>query len=411
MEQRIVEPADAAAITETVALAFLHDPVWGPALARDSGGTDHLVPFWRFLVESAVRHGHVSVASEGTTRAATAAVWLPPDVDELTADEEEQVDALMAAALTPASFAAYELLWTRFEENHPHDRPHMYLSLLATHPDHGGPNRQHLRLQERRIDARRGGEHQVCLEVVVRLLLRVAALLLIGADLRELGESPCERLHDRLTQVADGDRPVGRPQCVEQIVVARQARAQVPRRTVLTPVFELANLLLQGELRAQRLLRDVYAQVDDVHSARRFAFDMLVVDEAHHVAPSSPSAVGGGRGYAVDSQRTIATRDLAKVCEHRLFLSATPHNGHSESFTALLKMIDNRRFSRGATLDEKALADYRETAPHARDAHPTDEHFLPLHVAFGAAGAGAHGRALHRSFTLGNLSMAAYAFA
>ena len=61
--------------------------------------------------------------------------------------------------------------------------------------------------------------------------------------------------------------------------------------------------------------------------------------------------------------------------------------------------------------DERALADYRARAPHARDAHPTDEHFLPLHVAYGAAGAGAHGRALHRSFTLGNLSMASYAFA
>ena len=61
--------------------------------------------------------------------------------------------------------------------------------------------------------------------------------------------------------------------------------------------------------------------------------------------------------------------------------------------------------------DEQALADYRARAPHAREAHPTDEHFLPLHVAYGAAGAGAHGRALHRSFTLGNLSMASYAFA
>ena len=60
--------------------------------------------------------------------------------------------------------------------------------------------------------------------------------------------------------------------------------------------------------------------------------------------------------------------------------------------------------------DEAALANYRNEAPHARDAHPTDEHFLPLHVAFGAAGKGAHGRALHRSFTSGNLSMAAYAF-
>lgn len=60
--------------------------------------------------------------------------------------------------------------------------------------------------------------------------------------------------------------------------------------------------------------------------------------------------------------------------------------------------------------DEQQLADYRVRAPFARDAHPTDEHFLPLHVAYGAAGEGAHGRPLHRSFTLGNLSMASYAF-
>lgn len=109
--------------------------------------------------------------------------------------------------------------------------------------------------------------------------------------------------------------------------------------------------------RAQRLLRDIYADVDDSRSARRYAFDALVVDEAHHVAPATPTAVGRNRGYAVDSQRTIYTRELAERCEHRLFLSATPHNGHTESFTALLEMIDNRRFSRGADLDEDALKD------------------------------------------------------
>jgi 4,5-DOPA dioxygenase extradiol len=61
--------------------------------------------------------------------------------------------------------------------------------------------------------------------------------------------------------------------------------------------------------------------------------------------------------------------------------------------------------------DETGLVDYRRSAPYAREAHPTDEHFLPLHVAYGAAGEGARGRPLHRSFTLGNLSMASYAFA
>ena len=108
-------------------------------------------------------------------------------------------------------------------------------------------------------------------------------------------------------------------------------------------------------LRAQRLLRDVYADVSDTGTARRYAFDVLVVDEAHHVAPASPSAATGFRGYAVDSNRTRATRALAEKCEHRLFLSATPHNGYSESFTALLEMIDGRRFQRGAILDENAL--------------------------------------------------------
>ncbi|KQN88978.1 DISARM system SNF2-like helicase DrmD [Arthrobacter sp. Leaf69] len=111
------------------------------------------------------------------------------------------------------------------------------------------------------------------------------------------------------------------------------------------------------QVRSQRLLRDVYAQVKSPKTAKRFAFDILVVDEAHHVAPSSPPAIAGGRGYAVDTQRTVAVRDLAERCEHRLFLSATPHNGHPESFTALMEMIDSRRFSRGALLDSKALKD------------------------------------------------------
>jgi superfamily II DNA or RNA helicase len=109
------------------------------------------------------------------------------------------------------------------------------------------------------------------------------------------------------------------------------------------------------QVRAQRMLRDVYAQTASANSAKRFAFDILVVDEAHHVAPSSPSVIGGGRGYALDTQRTVAVRELANRCEHRLFLSATPHNGHPESFTALMEMIDSRRFSRGALLDERAL--------------------------------------------------------
>jgi hypothetical protein len=68
---------------------------------------------------------------------------------------------------------------------------------------------------------------------------------------------------------------------------------------------------------------------------------LLILDEAHNVAPASGSA------YAVDSRLTRTIRDVAPRFEHRLFLSATPHNGHSNSFAALLEILDPHRFCRG----------------------------------------------------------------
>ncbi|MDQ7246896.1 DODA-type extradiol aromatic ring-opening family dioxygenase [Dongia sedimenti] len=58
--------------------------------------------------------------------------------------------------------------------------------------------------------------------------------------------------------------------------------------------------------------------------------------------------------------------------------------------------------------DAQALAHYRDQAPNAALAHPSEEHFLPLLVAMGAAKDNAKGRRIHESFNLGSLSMAAY---
>ncbi len=60
--------------------------------------------------------------------------------------------------------------------------------------------------------------------------------------------------------------------------------------------------------------------------------------------------------------------------------------------------------------DWDALCDYRRLAPDAERAHPTEDHFLPLFFAAGAAGVGAAASALHNSFSHGSLSMAAYGF-
>ncbi len=79
------------------------------------------------------------------------------------------------------------------------------------------------------------------------------------------------------------------------------------------------------------------------------AYDLMIVDEAHNVAPS-------GRGkYATDSMRTLAIRSLTPHFEHKLFLSATPHNGYQESFAALLELLDSQRFARAFIPDRMQL--------------------------------------------------------
>ena len=61
-----------------------------------------------------------------------------------------------------------------------------------------------------------------------------------------------------------------------------------------------------------------------------------------------------------------------------------------------------------ASATEDLLA-YRVRAPHARDNHPTDEHFLPFFVALGAGSEGHRGRRIHHSTDYG-MAMDAYAF-
>jgi superfamily II DNA or RNA helicase len=115
--------------------------------------------------------------------------------------------------------------------------------------------------------------------------------------------------------------------------------------------------------RAQRLLDEVLPTGGPSEQRR---FDLLILDEAHHVAPAAPR-----QRYAVDSQQTKLLRRLVPHFEHRLFLSATPHNGYLESFTALLELIDNQRFARGVAPDEVAR---REVMVRRLKTDVVDEH-------------------------------------
>lgn len=130
----------------------------------------------------------------------------------------------------------------------------------------------------------------------------------------------------------------------EQCALVRRVHGSAANPFQVYPMTIVSLPWLRGQ-KAQRLLAEVLPP--DGPGERR-VFDLLILDEAHHVAPAAPK-----QAYAVDSQQTKLIRSLAPHFTHRLFLSATPHNGYLESFTALLEIVDDQRFARGVPPTKK----------------------------------------------------------
>jgi superfamily II DNA or RNA helicase len=84
----------------------------------------------------------------------------------------------------------------------------------------------------------------------------------------------------------------------------------------------------------------------------RLKWDLLIVDEAHNLAPAA---------FGSDSDVSTMLQRIAPWFEHRLFLSATPHNGHTRSFSGLLEALDPVRFTRKMELDDEDRRRVSET--------------------------------------------------
>jgi 4,5-DOPA dioxygenase extradiol len=86
------------------------------------------------------------------------------------------------------------------------------------------------------------------------------------------------------------------------------------------------------------------------------------------------------------------------------FRGATPHGAqYVKDFAAwTAKTL--------ASGDLDQLLDYKRYAPSAERAHPTDEHYLPLFIALGAAGETYETRVLEGGVTYGVLAMDSYLF-
>ena len=89
-------------------------------------------------------------------------------------------------------------------------------------------------------------------------------------------------------------------------------------------------------LRQEDVLSEFLAACRTPEGSPHLPWDLLIVDECHNLMPSP---------FGDESDLCRMLRLLAPQFEHRLFLSATPHNGHTRSFTGLLEILDPVRFS------------------------------------------------------------------
>lgn len=96
------------------------------------------------------------------------------------------------------------------------------------------------------------------------------------------------------------------------------------------------------------------------------------------------------------------THNLQDFRVHRLDVDRAP-----EAYAAAFTDWFDAQF---AARELDTLLAYRELAPNAVRAHPSDEHLLPLYVALGAAGIGWSAERLHHSFMHGVIAMDSYQF-
>jgi superfamily II DNA or RNA helicase len=85
-----------------------------------------------------------------------------------------------------------------------------------------------------------------------------------------------------------------------------------------------------------------YVKKDPIkHQVLEVPWDLVIVDEAHLAAKPHQS----GENQSVSMDRYDFVRELSTRTKHLLFLTATPHNGYTDSYASLLRMLDGHLVS------------------------------------------------------------------
>ncbi len=133
MRTRRCDASDVSAVAHTLAGAFYSDPLWSWAFPDPSRRMAQHEALWALFLDGSIDHGWVWT-TEGHE---AAALWIPPELPELTEPHASHLEPLLDELLGERAELVVEVL-DCFEAAHPRAEPHYFLSLFGTHPDHRG---------------------------------------------------------------------------------------------------------------------------------------------------------------------------------------------------------------------------------------------------------------------------------
>ena len=168
--------------------------------------------------------------------------------------------------------------------------------------------------------------------------------------------------------------------------------------------------LLAREISA--MLAGFGARTDNLRGLDHGAWVPLMLMYPQGDIPVVQLSVQSGKGAA---HHVALGRELAPLREENVLVLGSGGFVHNLSRIAPMgspepqwsKDFSDWMHDRLMARDDEALADYRARAPQAALAHPSEEHLMPLFVAYGAGG---KTERLHSSATFGSLRMDAYRF-
>lgn len=104
-------------------------------------------------------------------------------------------------------------------------------------------------------------------------------------------------------------------------------------------------------LKQPDVLEDFLATCSVPDGSPHLPWDLLIVDEAHNLAPAA---------FGENSDLSAMLRRIAPQFEHKVFATATPHNGRTRCFSGILEILDPARFSQTSEFTSSERARVQE---------------------------------------------------